>query len=106
MTASAPLIRLEDVTRSFDGGAVVALRDVSFSTDARDCVAISGRSGSGKSTLIHVLSGCDEATSGRVYWREEPVRDQRVWRLLRATQIGIIFQEFHLLPDIDCNGKC
>ncbi len=100
MTASAPLIRLENVTRSFDGGAVVALRDVSFSTDARGCVAISGKSGSGKSTLIHVLSGCDEATSGRVYWREEPVRDQRVWRLLRATHIGIIFQEFHLLPTL------
>src|SRR5271165_1920213 len=100
MTASAPLIRLENVTRSFDGDAVVALRDVSFSTDARDCVAISGRSGSGKSTLIHILSGCDEATSGRVYWREEPVRAQRNWRLLRATQIGIIFQEFHLLPTL------
>jgi predicted ABC-type transport system involved in lysophospholipase L1 biosynthesis ATPase subunit len=100
MTDSVPLIRLENVSRTFDNGAVVALCDVSLSTYAKDCVAISGKSGSGKSTLIHILSGCDEATSGMVYWRGEPVRDQRTWRMLRATQIGIVFQEFHLLPTL------
>jgi ABC-type lipoprotein export system ATPase subunit len=100
MTASVPLIRLENVGRTFDKGAVVALSDVSLSTYAKDCVVISGKSGSGKSTLIHILSGCDEATCGMVYWCDEPVRDQRVWRMLRATQIGIVFQEFHLLPTL------
>ena len=100
MTASVPVIRLENVGRTFDDGAVVALCDVSLSTYANDCVAILGKSGSGKSTLVHILSGCDEATTGRVYWREEPVRDQRTWRKLRASQIGIVFQEFHLLPTL------
>jgi ABC-type lipoprotein export system ATPase subunit len=100
MTASVPLIRLENVGRTFDKGAVVALSDVSLSTYAKDCVVISGKSGSGKSTLIHILSGCDEATCGMVNWCDEPVRDQRVWRMLRATQIGIVFQEFHLLPTL------
>jgi predicted ABC-type transport system involved in lysophospholipase L1 biosynthesis ATPase subunit len=100
MTACIPLIQLENISRTFDNGAVVALCDVSFSTYAKDCVAILGKSGSGKSTLIHVLSGCDEPTSGMVYWRGEPVRDQRTWRMLRATQIGIVFQEFHLLPTL------
>jgi predicted ABC-type transport system involved in lysophospholipase L1 biosynthesis ATPase subunit len=100
MTASVPMVRLENVSRNFDDGAVVALCDVSLSTYANDCVAILGKSGSGKSTLIHILSGCDEATTGRVYWREEPVRDQRTWRKLRASQIGIVFQEFHLLPTL------
>ena len=100
MTASMPLIRLENISRTFDNGAVVALRDVSFSIRAKDCVAILGKSGSGKTSLIHVLSGCDEATSGMVYWCDESVRDQRTWRMLRATQIGIVFQEFHLLPTL------
>jgi ABC-type lipoprotein export system ATPase subunit len=100
MVASLPLIRLENISRSFDGGAVVALSDVSLSINAQDCVAILGKSGSGKSTLIHLLSGCDEATSGSIYWRDEPVCDQHIWRLLRATQIGIVFQEFHLLPTL------
>jgi ABC-type methionine transport system ATPase subunit len=84
MTASVPMVRLENVSHNFDDGAVVALCDVSLSTYANDCVAILGKSGSGESTLIHILSGCDEATTGRVYWREEPVRDQRTWRKLRA----------------------
>ena len=100
MTASVPLIRLENVSRTFDNGAVVALSDVRLSTYAKDCVAILGKSGSGKSTLIHILSGCDEATCGMVCWCDEPVRDQRMWRMLRATQIGIVFQEFHLLPTL------
>jgi ABC-type lipoprotein export system ATPase subunit len=100
MTASVPVVRLENVSRNFDDGAVVALCDVSLSTYANDCVAILGKSGSGKSTLIHILSGCDEVTSGRVFSREEPVRDQRTWRKLRASQIGIVFQEFYLLPTL------
>lgn len=95
---SIPLIRLEKVSRVFEDGAVVSLRDVSLSIYADDCVAILGKSGSGKSSLIHILGGCDIPTSGAVYWREEQVRDQRRWRLLRSTEIGIIFQEFHLLP--------
>jgi ABC-type lipoprotein export system ATPase subunit len=98
MTGSIPLIRIENVTRAFEGGAVVALRNVSLSIHSRDCLAILGKSGSGKSSLIHILGGCDSPTSGSVYWLEQPVRDQHRWRLLRATQIGIIFQEFHLLP--------
>lgn len=98
MTAAAPLIRVENVSRIFEDGGVVALRDVSLSICFRDCVAILGKSGSGKSSLIHILGGCDSPTSGGVYWRGELVRDQEEWRRLRATEIGIIFQEFHLLP--------
>jgi predicted ABC-type transport system involved in lysophospholipase L1 biosynthesis ATPase subunit len=100
MTDSIPMVRLENVSRKFDDGAVVALCDVSFSAQAKECVAILGKSGSGKSTLIHILSGCDQVTAGNVYWREEPVRDPRAWRKLRASQIGIVFQEFYLLPTL------
>jgi putative ABC transport system ATP-binding protein len=100
MTVSSPLARLENVSRKFDDGAVVALCDVNLSIYASDCVALLGKSGSGKSSLIHMLSGCDETTTGKVYWREEQVRDQRSWRRLRARHIGIVFQEFYLLPTL------
>jgi putative ABC transport system ATP-binding protein len=100
MTASSPLMRLENVSREFDDGAVVALCDVSLSTYASDCIALLGKSGSGKSSLIHMLSGCDEATTGKVFWREEQVCDQRGWRRLRGRHIGIVFQEFYLLPTL------
>jgi len=96
MVRSVPLVRLENVSRAFDDGAVVALNEVNLSIYPGDCVAILGKSGSGKSTLLHILSGCDNPTSGEVYWQDEPVCGQRAWRELRATEIGIIFQEFHL----------
>jgi len=98
MTDPAPLIRLEHIRRSFDDGAVVALDDIDLSIHAKDCAAIVGKSGSGKSTLLNILCGCDDATSGTLYWRGQPLHDQRMWQRLRATQIGIVFQEFQLLP--------
>ncbi len=99
MTAQeTALMRAENVSRVYPDGSVAALRDISLSIYEQDCIAILGKSGSGKSTLMHILGGCDEPTSGVVYWRGEPVRGQEAWRRLRASDIGIIFQEFLLLP--------
>lgn len=98
MMRAVPLIRVENVGRIFDGGAIVALRDVNLTIDEGECVAIVGKSGSGKSSLIQLLCGCDAPTSGRVRWRERPAPSARQWRMLRATDIGIVFQEFNLLP--------
>lgn len=98
MTRKVPLIYVDNVTRAYDGGGVMALRGVSLGIFPGDCVAILGKSGSGKSSLIQIMGGCDTPTSGQVIWREEPVRDQGEWQVLRASEIGIIFQEFLLLP--------
>jgi predicted ABC-type transport system involved in lysophospholipase L1 biosynthesis ATPase subunit len=92
------LMRAEDISRFYPDGSVAALRNVNLSIYERDCIAILGKSGSGKSTLIHILGGCDDPSSGVVYWRGEPVCDREAWRRLRASNIGIIFQEFLLLP--------
>jgi predicted ABC-type transport system involved in lysophospholipase L1 biosynthesis ATPase subunit len=100
VTISVPLVRLETICRSFEDGAVTALCDVTLSIAERDCVAILGKSGSGKSSLINLLCGCDAPTAGKIFWRETLMRDQRAWRRLRATEIGIVFQEFHLLPTL------
>lgn len=95
---TAPLLRLENINRTFDDGAVVALAEIHLSIEAGDCVAIIGKSGSGKSTLINILCGCDRATSGTIYWRGKPIEKSGEWRRLRASEIGIVFQEFNLLP--------
>lgn len=95
---SEMLLRVENVRREFDGGRVKALRGVNLSVAAGDCLAILGKSGSGKSSLIHIMGGCDQPSNGTVYWRGRAIERQDEWRTLRATQIGIVFQEFLLLP--------
>jgi len=100
MPATAQLLRLEAVKRVFDNGSVVALRNIDLRISSGECLAILGASGSGKSSIINMLSGIDRPTTGRVYWKDRPVTSRKDWSALRANSIGIVFQEFHLLPTL------
>jgi len=99
--ASGPLVELVDVVRNFDAGAVAALRGANLAIDAGQSLAIVGPSGSGKSTLINILSGIDAPDTGEVRWRGKPILGRAAWRALRAKEIGIVFQEFLLLPTLN-----
>ncbi len=94
------MIALAGVSRAFDDGAIVALKSVDLAIDAGECVAILGPSGSGKSSIVNLLSGIDRPTGGRVLWNGTPVASRRAWARLRRREIGIVFQEFHLLPTL------
>jgi putative ABC transport system ATP-binding protein len=96
----AALIALAGVSRSFDEGAIVALAAVDLAIEAGECVAILGPSGSGKSSIVNLMSGIDLPNSGRVLWNGRPVASRRAWARLRRKDIGIVFQEFHLLPTL------
>lgn len=100
MPATETLMRLEAVKRVFDGGSVVALRNIDLRISCGECLAILGASGSGKSSIINMLSGIDRPTTGRVYWKDRTVTSRKDWSALRANSIGIVFQEFHLLPTL------
>jgi putative ABC transport system ATP-binding protein len=89
---------LENVSRSYDGGRVVALRKVALSIERGAAVAIVGPSGAGKSTLLHLMCGLDRPERGRVLFDGSEPRSAREWTRLRSTRIGFVFQSYNLLP--------
>jgi putative ABC transport system ATP-binding protein len=97
---SATLMALREVGRIHDGGAIAALRNVDLEIRTGDCVAIVGASGSGKSSLVNLMCGIDYPSTGSVYWEGQRVRGQAEWARLRRTSIGIVFQEFNLIPTL------
>jgi len=93
------VLAIEHVTKTYPRQPpVTALRDVSFTIDAGELVAIVGPSGSGKTTLLHVLGTLDRPSEGRVLVTGLDVArlpDRRL-SALRATRIGFVFQQFFL----------
>ncbi len=94
------LIALRRVSRIYDGGAITALRSIDLQVAEGDCVAIVGASGSGKSSLVNILCGLDYPTSGHVVWEGRTIRSRREWVRLRQTRIGIVFQDYNLIPTL------
>lgn len=94
------LLELKDVRREFDGGRIQALQGVSLTIEAGETVAILGPSGSGKSTLLNLVSGLDQPSSGDVRFGGKKIEGRNAWADMRATRIGIIFQNFCLVPTL------
>ena len=77
------------------------LRDVTLSVNDGESVSIRGESGSGKSTLLHLLAGLDAPDQGEVRWAGSP--DTGAGR--RAAFLGMVFQSFYLIPELDALGN-
>lgn len=93
------VLELDGVTKVYgEQPPVAALAGVSFSVRPGELVAIVGPSGSGKSTLLHVMGTLDRPTSGvvRINGVDAAQLDDRALSLLRARQIGFVFQQFFL----------
>jgi ABC-type glutathione transport system ATPase component len=97
-----PAIACRGLSRTYDlgGQKLRALCDVTFEVSRGEFVAITGPSGSGKSTLANLLGALDKPTSGELLIDGVPVagmKDDALARL-RNQDIGIVFQQFNLLP--------
>ena len=97
------LITLEHVSREFDGGRIVALRDIVLAIDNGQSVSVVGASGSGKTTLIMLMCGIMAPSTGLIRWNGKPVTTATEWTNLRRSQIGIVFQDFNLFPTLSAN---
>jgi ABC-type lipoprotein export system ATPase subunit len=97
----APMITLSNVSKLYPQGnaSVVALRDVSVTIEAGECVAVMGSSGSGKSTLLNLIGCIDVPTHGTVSIDGQVTTQLADAELtaLRRDKVGMIFQFFNLL---------
>lgn len=97
------MISCQDIKRSYkigDNEEIVVLRDINFTINKGEFVAIIGPSGSGKSTLMNILGGLDRPTAGRYFLDDRDVfalSDDELAEV-RSNKIGFVFQSFNLLP--------
>ena len=93
------MIRLESVTKVYDGG-VVALEDIEIDITKGEFVFLVGPSGSGKSTMIRLIMRDERPTKGDLWVAGKHASQLPVWKVphLRRS-IGTVFQDFKLLPN-------
>src|SRR4029078_9636053 len=93
-----------DVTKEYKSGeqTIAVLRDVSFSIQQGDFVAIVGPSGSGKTTLLGLLAGLDTPTRGTVVLDDADLGklSENDRARLRGEKVGLVFQSFQLIPTL------
>jgi putative ABC transport system ATP-binding protein len=96
------LVRLEEVSKHYQmgGPVVIALERVSLAINQGNFVAVTGPSGSGKSTLLHILACLDYPSQGRYFFKGTEIQnlDSNQLAAMRSREVGIVFQEFRLIP--------
>jgi ABC-type lipoprotein export system ATPase subunit len=96
------MLEFKNVSKWFNGnqGKVTALKDISFTVEAGELLAIRGPSGCGKTTLLLAAGGLQRPSEGQINLDgQDPYElspEQR--SKLRARMIGFVFQQFHLIP--------
>lgn len=104
-SAIAPtILAARGVIKTYRKGAVEVpvLRGADLEVRDGELLAIVGQSGSGKSTLMHVLATLDRPDGGEVHYRGERIDTlpRRKRDALRSGDLGMIFQAYHLLPEM------
>ena len=98
ISSAAAVLAANGIRKNYRSGdrVIEVLRGVDLVIGAGESVSIRGESGSGKSTLLNLLAGLDEPDAGRLSWAGEPAHAAR-----RARFLGMVFQSFYLIPEID-----
>ena len=97
------IVQCKNLSKSYHDGhvAVDVLRDIDFTIQKGERIAIIGPSGSGKSTLLHLLGGLDKPTKGHVFQQGtdwQSLSEKKRCKL-RSKYLGFIYQFHYLLPE-------
>lgn len=97
-------ITLKNITKSFFQAKeeINVLNDISLEIESGEIVALLGKSGSGKTTLLSLLAGLERPDQGSIHFDNLEINSLGEESLcdFRAKNLGIIFQQFHLIPHL------
>lgn len=98
------IVTVDQIAKSFYQAdtEIAVIKDLSFTVETGETLAIVGQSGSGKSTLLSLLAGLDQVDRGRIRIGNQDLAalNQASLSKFRGENIGIIFQQFHLMKGL------
>lgn len=98
------MIDLKNIYKFFQSGKekVIALNGISISFDKNEFVCITGESGSGKTTLLNIIGLIEKPSKGDYFFKNRSINtfSDRKLTLYRKNSIGIVFQNFSLIPNL------
>ncbi len=101
---SKNIVKVNGICKSYrdSAGNLEVLKDINFTVNEGEFLAIQGPSGAGKSTLLHIMGGLDKPSQGSVYFEGADIYglDENTRAAFRNRKIGFVFQFFHLLPEL------
>lgn len=99
------ILQVQSLSKTYGRGeaAVHALQGASFTLQKGEFAAVVGASGSGKSTLLHCIGGLEQPTAGKVFIDGVDLfaLPEVKRTVFRRKHIGFVFQQFHLIPELD-----
>ena len=98
---SGAAVDVEHVRKSFEGGRIRALEDVSLHLDVGELVALTGPSGCGKSTLLNLIGALDRPDSGAIRVDGQDVTQLDDPSRYRAETVGFVFQAHNLITTLN-----
>jgi putative ABC transport system ATP-binding protein len=101
------MIEIKNITKSYGSkdNNFLVLKGISLTINDGDFMVVLGPSGSGKSTLLNVISGLERPDSGTIQYDSTDITSlsEDKLTLFRKNNIGFIFQQYYLLPNMDIN---
>lgn len=99
------ILKIDNISKSYiqpNSGILNVLKPNQLYINTGDTIAITGQSGSGKTTLLSLIAGLDTPDSGSVILDGQDITlmNEDLLARYRAQKIGMIFQQFHLMPHL------